>query len=147
MIAGNGSDKETQNVKEVVILVAENDAGHLKLIKKCLRRGGLDNEIIELADGQETLDFLFGQADGPGRQKDKKYILLLDIRMPGADGVEVLEKMQQDAGLKDIPVIIVTTSRDDELAERCYSLGCKAHIVKPPDEMLIEAVQQVRQNL
>ena len=79
-------------MKEVVILVAENDAGHLQLIKRCLRRGGLDNEIIAFTNGQETLDFLFGRQGESSLQKDKKYILLLDIRMPKVNGIEVLKR-------------------------------------------------------
>ena len=78
--------------KEVVILVTEDNDGHFALTRKLLRRAGIENEIVRFLDGQQTLDFLIG-GDTVEAERDKglKYLLLLDIRMPGISGVDVLE--------------------------------------------------------
>ena len=117
--------------KEGVILIAEDDEGHFELIKRSLQRAGVCNQILRFADGQETLDFLFVRGDGPKRESDKEYLLLLDIRMPKIDGVEVLEEVKNDPELKKIPVIMLTTTDDPRTVERCHKLGCSVYIVKP----------------
>ncbi len=130
--------------KEGVILIAEDDKGHFELIKRSLQRAGVCNEILRLADGQETLDFLFVKGEGPKREHNKEYLLLLDIRMPKINGVEVLEKIKQDEELKKIPVIMLTTTDDPRTIERCHSLGCSVYIVKPVEyEGFIDAVRKI----
>ncbi len=118
---------------EGVILIAEDDEGHFALIKKSLQRAGITNEILKFADGQEILDFLFMTGHGPKRQPDTEYLMLLDIRMPKVDGIQVLEKIKQDSELKKIPVIMLTTTDDPATVERCHRLGCSIYIVKPVD--------------
>lgn len=130
--------------KEGVILIAEDDEGHFELIKRSLQRAGVCNEILRFADGQETLDFLFVRGDGPKREADKEYLLLLDIRMPKIDGVEVLEKLKVDPELKKIPVIMLTTTDDPRTVERCHKLGCSVYIVKPVEyQDFADAVRKV----
>ena len=130
--------------KEGVILIAEDDEGHFSLIKKSLQRAGVCNEILRLADGQETLDFLFIKGDGPKRQPGKEYLLLLDIRMPKTDGVQVLEEIKQNEELKKIPVIMLTVADDPGTIERCHNLGCSVYIVKPAEyEDFQNAVKKV----
>jgi CheY-like chemotaxis protein len=130
--------------KEGVILIAEDDVGHFELIKRSLQRAGVCNEILRFADGQETLDFLFVKGDGPKREPDKEYLLLLDIRMPKIDGVEVLEKVKNNPELKKIPVIMLTTTDDPRTIERCHNLGCSIYIVKPVEyQDLADAVRKV----
>ncbi len=130
--------------KEGVILIAEDDEGHFELIKRSLQRAGVCNEILRFADGQETLDFLFVRGDGPKREPDKEYLLLLDIRMPKIDGVEVLEKVKKDSELKKIPVIMLTTTDDPRTIERCHNLGCSVYIVKPVEyQDFADAVRKV----
>jgi len=130
--------------KEGVILIAEDDEGHFELIKRTLQRAGVCNEILRLADGQETLDFLFIKGDGPKREPNKEYLLLLDIRMPKVDGVEVLEKLKQDPELKKIPIIMLTTTDDPITIERCHGLGCSVYIVKPVEyEDFTDAVRKI----
>jgi CheY-like chemotaxis protein len=130
--------------KEGVILIAEDDVGHFELIKRSLQRAGVCNEILRFADGQETLDFLFVRGDGPKREPNKEYLLLLDIRMPKIDGVEVLEKVKNDPELKKIPVIMLTTTDDPRTIERCHKLGCSIYIVKPVEyQDLADAVRKV----
>jgi CheY-like chemotaxis protein len=130
--------------KEGVILIAEDDKGHFELIKRSLRRVGICNEILRLADGQQTLDFLFIKGDGPKRQNNREYLLLLDIRMPKIDGVEVLEKIKQDPELKKVPVIMLTTTDNPDTIERCHSLGCSIYVVKPVEyESFTDAVRKI----
>ena len=78
----------------MVILIADDDAGHARLIEKNLQRAGLHNPILRFENGQDILDFLFGRGEGPKRMSDTPYLLLLDIRMPKVDGVEVLRQTQ-----------------------------------------------------
>jgi len=130
--------------KEVVILIAEDDEGHASLIRKNLKRAGISNEILHFKDGQETLDFLLGSDGGQHRVKNTAYLLLLDIRMPKIDGVEVLRKIKQDVELRKIPVIMITTTDDPREVEHCHSLGCSNYITKPIDyNKFVEAINQL----
>ncbi len=129
---------------DVVILVADDEKGHYVLTKNSLRRGGIANDIIWLEDGQVTLDFLRGTGgNGDGRDEKKDYVLLLDIRMPKVDGVEVLRRMKDDDELRDIPVLMVTTSDAPVNIDICTQLGCSGYFVKPLDDLLIESVRQL----
>ena len=128
--------------KEVVILIADDDLGHVRLIEKNLQRAGLHNPIQRFENGQDILDFLFGR-NGRSRAKGAAYLLLLDIRMPKVDGVEVLRQIKGDAELKKIPVIMLTTTDDPREVERCHGLGCSNYIVKPVDyDKFADAIKQ-----
>ena len=130
--------------KEVVILIAEDDEGHASLIKKNLKRAGISNEILHFKDGEETLDFLMGSNEGRHRMPDNAYLLLLDIRMPKVDGVEVLRKIKQDNELRKIPVIMITTTDDPREVEHCHSLGCSNYITKPIDyNKFVDSIMQL----
>ena len=129
---------------EVVILIAEDDEGHASLIIKNLERAGIKNRIIHFKDGQETLDFLFARGEGPHREKGGSYLLLLDIRMPRADGVEVLKQIKKDSELRKMPVIMVTTTDDPKEVEKCHEMGCSNYVTKPVDyEQFIEVIKQL----
>jgi CheY-like chemotaxis protein len=131
-------------ITDAVILVTEDDGGHATLIKKNLRRGGISGEIIRFKDGQEVLDFLQRNGDGPHMQPRTPYILILDIRMPAVDGVEVLRRVKEDDELKRIPVIMVTTTDDPREVDLCHRLGCSNYIAKPVDyDRFATAIQQL----
>lgn len=121
--------------KRVTILIAEDDDGHAELIEENLRDSGLKNAIIRFRDGQEALDFLFGEPskDQPRRVSGRAYMMLLDIRMPRVDGVQVLRRLKQDPELKSMPVIMLTTTDDPREIENCYALGCSCYVTKPID--------------
>jgi CheY-like chemotaxis protein len=119
--------------RDVAILIADDDPGHARLIEKNLRRGGLANEILRFEDGQQILDFLFCRGDQRHCVKGAPYLLLLDIRMPKVDGIEVLRQLKADAELRKIPVSMLTTTDDPREVERCHALGCSNYIVKPVD--------------
>ena len=130
-------------VKDVTILISEDDRGHFILMKHCLRDAGIDNEIVWLCDGQETLDFLFSHDGQPNLPQADKYILLLDIRMPKIDGIEILEDIKKDERLDHLPVIIVTSSDNPDNIRRCQDLGCDGYIVKPLDEEAIALIERL----
>ena len=131
-------------MQEVVILIAEDDAGHARLIEKNLGRVGLHNPIQRFENGQEVLDFLFRLGPGPHRLTNTAYLLLLDIRMPKVDGVEALRQIKEDAALRKLPVIMLTTTDDPREIERCHLLGCNSYIVKPVDyDKFAEAIKQL----
>ena len=124
----------------VTVLIAEDDRGHYLLTRNCLRHASVENEIRWFEDGQATLDYLRSEEY---RNHDTKYLLLLDVRMPKIDGLEVLRTIKADPRLKDIAVIMLTTSDDQELANHCYTLGCEAHVIKPPGHSLLRAIERV----
>jgi CheY-like chemotaxis protein len=130
--------------REVVILIADDDPGHVRLIEKNLARAGLHNPIIRFENGQEILEFLFRQGAGPHRRPETAYLLLLDIRMPQVDGVEVLRRIKADSELRKIPVSMLTTTDDPREVARCHELGCNNYIVKPVDyDKFAEAIRQL----
>ena len=130
--------------KEVVILIAEDDEGHAGLIRKNLGRSGISNEIIHFNDGQEVLDFLLKQGEGPHRQSGNAYLLLLDIRMPKMDGVQVLQQIKAHPELCKLPVIMITTTDDPREVERCHALGCSNYIAKPIDyDNFVKTIRQL----
>ena len=128
--------------REVIILIAEDDEGHARLIQKNLTRGGLHNPIHRFDNGQAVLDYLHRRGPAPHRAADTPYLLLLDIRMPRLDGVEVLRQIKEDAELRKIPVIMLTTTDDPREVERCHAIGCASYIVKPVDyDKFAEAIK------
>jgi CheY-like chemotaxis protein len=119
--------------KEVIILAVEDDPGHLRLLVNNLRRAGVENQILTFQDGQQIIDFLFSGNDTELHKPNRSYLLLLDIRMPKIDGIQVLERVKADEKLAKIPVIMLTTADDPKDIDRCYELGCNTYIVKPVD--------------
>ena len=129
---------------EVVILIADDDTGHARLIEKNLHRAGLHNSIVRFENGQDILDFLFRSNPDSRRGEDISYLLLLDIRMPKVDGVEVLRRIKADPELRPLPVIMLTTTDDPREVARCHELGCNNYLVKPVDyEKFSEAITQL----
>lgn len=132
------------STREVVILIAEDDAGHARLIEKNLTRAGLHNAIQRFPNGQTILDFLFRRGAGPHRENDTPYLILLDIRMPQVDGVEVLRQIKADPELRKIPTIMLTTTDDPREVERCHGIGCSSYMVKPVDyDKFAEAIKSL----
>jgi CheY-like chemotaxis protein len=130
--------------KEVVILIADDDAGHVRLIEKNLLRAGLNNQTQRFENGQQVLDFFFAASEGSRYQSETSYLLLLDIRMPKVDGVEVLRRIKGDPVLRKVPVIMLTTTDDPREVERCHTLGCNSYIVKPVDyDKFAEAIKNL----
>jgi CheY-like chemotaxis protein len=130
--------------KEIVILIAEDDAGHARLIEKNLRRAGLSNTVERFENGQEILDFLLCRGEGRKRSPNASYLLLLDIRMPQVDGIEVLRQIRQVPELRKLPISMLTTTDDPREVARCHELGCNNYIVKPVDyDKFADAIRQL----
>lgn len=115
----------------VTIIIVEDDPGHAKLIEKNLRRGGLENPIKAFENGQQALDYLKSQGDFTGQPIDQAPLILLDINMPVMNGVELLRILKQDTKLREIPVIMLTSTDDQLEIDECYSLGCNLYVPKP----------------
>jgi len=128
--------------QEVKILLAEDDQGHATLIKKNLKRAGIKNDIIHFTDGQEVIDYLFSKDEDVKRKPGVPHLLLLDIRMPRVDGIEVLRRVKADQELNKMPVIMITTADDPRKIEECHQLGCSSYITKPID--YDEFIQTIR---
>ena len=122
-----------KNYKKLIILIAEDDDGHAELIIDGLTESGVKNQMIRFSNGVEAWKFISNTGDAPGRSKNHTYLLLLDINMPKMDGIEVLRRMKSDEELKEIPVIILTTTDDPREVEACYRLGCNVYVTKPID--------------
>jgi len=122
-----------ETYKEMIILIAEDDDGHADLIKDGLEESGVCNKFIRFANGEEAWNFLSRTGTKEVRDESKGYLLLLDINMPKMDGVEVLRRMKSDKELKDIPVMMLTTTDDPREVEVCYKIGCNMYITKPVD--------------
>ena len=116
--------------KDMVILIAEDDAGHFQLIKKNLWLTCVDSDILQFKNGQEILDFLFKNRNDMHLEENKQYVLLLDIRMPQVNGIEVLKRIKEDEELWEIPVIMLTTTSEASMIKQCYELGCSYYMVK-----------------
>ena len=130
--------------KGVVILIAEDDPGHVELVKRNLWRSCVENDILQFKDGLELLDFLFKRKSHAKHDGRNCYLLLLDIRMPKVDGGEVLRQIKSDNELKKIPVIILTTTDDANEVNRFYELGCSFYMIKPADyTKFMEAVDNL----
>lgn len=133
---------ETQ---DVTILLVEDDPGHARLIEKNLRRSNIKNDIIAIDDGQQALDYLFGEGMYAGCERAPSLLILLDLNMPVVDGYQVLERMKADERTRHIPVIILTTTDDNREVARCYNLGCNVYITKPVDyAQFSEAIRKLR---
>ena len=122
-----------KNYKEIIILVAEDDDGHAELIVEGLHETGVNNQIIRFVDGLELWNYLDGLCANDKLSPETDYLVLLDINMPRLDGIEVLDKIKSNQCLKDIPVIMLTTTDDPREIEKCYQLGCNVYITKPVD--------------
>ena len=111
--------------------IAEDDDGHAELIKDNLREAGVSNEIIRFRDGQEVLDHLLPANQARTDKPRGLSLLLLDIRMPRVDGVEVLRRLKAEPSTRNLPVIMLTTTDDPREIQQCYELGCNCYITKP----------------
>ena len=116
---------------EPIIILTEDDVGHAGLILSRLKDAGITNDILFFETGEDTLDFLFKRGKEPYREEGIFYVLLLDIRLPGITGTEVLRQVKKDKWVNNIPVIMLSVSDDPEEIMKCKELGCDNYFVKP----------------
>ncbi|MBZ5627999.1 MAG: response regulator [Acidobacteriia bacterium] len=129
----------------VEILLVEDDPRDVELTKHALQKENLCNNIHVAGDGEEALDFLFGRGIHRERQNGPNpYLVLLDLKLPKVDGLEVLRAMKNDPRTRSIPVVILTSSREQKDLVESYQLGVNSYIQKPVDFMQFQfAVKQV----
>lgn len=127
------------------ILLVEDDPGDVEMIIEVLTRvAEVANEVVVARDGAEALDYLRHEGTFAGRGDGDPIVVLLDIKLPKLNGIEVLREMKGDARLKTVPVVMLTSSREPADLNECYRLGVNAYVVKPVKfEDFFEAVKTV----
>ena len=126
------------------ILLVEDSARDAELILDALEPHQLANEVVHVRDGAEALDYLYRRGQFAGRSDGQPALMLLDLKLPKVDGLEVLRQIKGDAALKMIPVVMMTSSRQEQDLVRSYELGVNAYVVKPMKfQDFVEAVKQV----
>jgi CheY-like chemotaxis protein len=125
------------------ILLAEDSPEDVELACAALKRNNLANEVVVARDGAEALDYLYRRGKFAARGTGLPSVVFLDLKMPRVDGLEVLRQMKGDESLKMIPVVMLTSSREETDLVKSYKLGVNAYVVKPVDfRNFVDAVQQ-----
>lgn len=126
------------------ILLAEDDPKDVELTLEALSEFNLANQVIVVRDGVEAMEYLRCQGKYKSRKPGNPAVVLLDIKMPRMDGIEVLQSIRGDSALRTLPVVMVTSSREEPDLKRSYEFGANAYVVKPVDiTAFIDAVKQV----
>jgi DNA-binding response OmpR family regulator len=115
------------------ILMVEDDPKDVELTLTALEEYNLGNEVVVTRDGEEGLDYLYHRGKFQTRTNGNPAVLLLDLKLPKVDGLEVLQQIKSDAKLKMIPVVVLTSSREERDMVASYKLGVNAYVVKPVD--------------
>ena len=115
------------------ILLVEDDDRDVELTMNALEEYNLANEVFVTRDGEEALDYLYCRGKYNSRSSDNPAVLLLDLKLPKVDGLEVLRQVKSDDNLKMIPVVVLTSSREEKDLVASYRLGVNAYVVKPVD--------------
>lgn len=117
---------------EIEILLIEDNLSDAEMTTRALRKSNLANKIIHLEDGFEAIEFIFGTGEYANRNiNNLPKVILLDLKMPRMNGIEVLLKIKGDERTKKIPVVMLTSSNEDPDIQTCYDLGVNAYVVKP----------------
>ncbi len=129
---------------DVTILLVDDDMGHTELVRRNLLRSGINNPVVTIGNGAQALDYIFRRGEYAGPKEHGELLVLLDINMPGIDGVEVLRQIKEHPQTKTIPVLMLTTTDDPREINRCYELGCSVYITKPVEPAaFIEAIKRL----
>ena len=115
------------------ILIVEDDPKDVELTLTALEEYNLANEVVVTRDGEEALDYLYCRGNFTTRTNDHPAVLLLDLKLPKVDGLEVLQQIKSDEKLRMIPVVVLTSSREEKDMVASYKLGVNAYVVKPVD--------------
>jgi len=129
--------------KSVDILLVEDNADHVELIVKALRNNNVLNEVHVATSGEEAMDVLYQR--GAYADAARPGLILLDIKLPGMDGIEFLRRIKADPKLKPIPVVVLTTSGSEKEIAESYGCGANSYIVKPVDfEKFIKVIKELK---
>lgn len=117
---------------EIEILLVEDNPSDAEMTIRALKKNKIANRIVHLKDGAEALEFFFATGQYANRDvHNRPKMILLDLKMPKVSGLEVLERLKGDPHTKSIPVVVLTSSKEDPDIQKCYSLGVNSYIVKP----------------
>ena len=126
------------------ILLVEDDHRDVELSMTALEEYNLANEVVIARDGQQALDYLYYRGDFESRVRENPAVILLDLKLPKVNGLEVLQQIRSDERLKMIPVVVLTSSQEEKDMVRSYALGVNAYVVKPVDfHEFINAVKEL----
>ncbi len=126
------------------ILLVEDDPNDVELTLAALAENGLANEIFIARDGEQALDYLYRRGAYASREEGSPIVVLLDLKLPKVDGMEVLQRVKDDPGLKAIPVVVLTSSREEQDLMKSYHSGTNAYVVKPMEfHEFVEAVREL----
>ena len=126
------------------ILLAEDNDRDVELTLAALEEHNLANEVVVARDGAEALDYLHQRGRFAGHANGLPVVVLLDLKMPKVDGLEVLRQMRADPVLKHVPAVMITSSREEQDLVRSYQLGVNAYVVKPVDfQQFVESIKQI----
>ena len=130
---------------QVEVLLVEDNIHDAEMTIRALRKVNLANNLVHVKDGEEALDFIFAKGKFADRQEsDQPKVILLDIKMPKVDGIEVLKQLKSRESSKTIPVVIMTSSKEEQDIINSYQLGVNSYVVKPVDfEGFARAVSQL----
>lgn len=131
-----------ENLKPVEILLVEDNPSDVKLAKKALEKYNLANNILVVHDGEEALDYFYSRGKfQTNEMREKLKLVLLDLKLPKVNGLEVLKQIKSDENLRTIPVVILTSSKEERDIIEGYRYGVNSYIVKPVDfEQFTKAV-------
>jgi two-component system, response regulator len=133
-----------ENLEEVEILLVEDDPADAELTMRALRRNNLANKIHWVKDGEEALEYMFGTGPYAGKSPALPKVVLLDLKMPKVDGIEVLRRLKADPATQAIPVVVMTSSNEEKDVVASYRLGVNSYIVKPVQfEAFLETVAKI----
>lgn len=126
------------------ILLVEDDPKDIELTLSALSEHNLANNVVVARDGAMALDYLYRRDEFADRPKGNPVVILLDLKMPKMDGIQVLQMLKADENMRMIPTVILTSSREDRDLEKCYKLGVNAYVVKPVRfNEFVEAVKHI----
>ena len=126
------------------ILLVEDNLNDAELVLNALNRNNLANKVVTARHGGEALDYLFRRGTFAGREGDDPIVILLDLKMPKVNGLEVLQELKADEKLKLIPVVMLTSSSEESDLIKSYRLGVNAYVVKPVNfNQFVEAIRQL----
>ncbi len=130
---------------EIEILLVEDNPNDAELTLRALKKRHLANKIVHLKNGEEALDFIHGKNTFAGRDtRNQPKLILLDLKMPKVDGIDVLRNLKSHDATKIIPVVVLTSSKEDPDIKICYELGVNSYIVKPVGfEAFINAISEL----
>jgi len=134
------------NPNSVEVLLVEDNITDAELTIRELKKYNLANNLFHVKDGEAALDFIFctGPFSGTRTMQHAPRVILLDIQMPKVNGIEVLEKIKSDPRTRTLPVVILTSSKEDPDIKKCYDLGANSYIVKPVNfERFAAAIQNL----